>query len=102
MIELTRAQGVPDSAWEGRYIVEIIEAGRDWLRDNGRRSADAYFGQAHELITAIEMQAAATTRIFDWVPGLLQALRGRGVCSTILTRNCEAAVRQMPRRLSVA
>lgn len=93
VIELTRTRGVPDSAWTGRYIVEIIEASRDWMRSSGRADADPYFDEAHALITAIEMQAASDTRVFHWVPRLLGELRRQGICSTIVTRNCEAAVR---------
>lgn len=93
VIELTRAHGVPDSAWTGRYIVEIIEASRDWMRSSGHAGADPYFDAAHALITAIEMRAARETRVFRWVPQLLGELRRQGVRSTIVTRNCEAAVR---------
>lgn len=93
VIELTRTTGVPDDAWAGRYIVEIIDASRTWLESAGRRDAADYFQKAHRLITDIEMRAANGTRVFAWVPALLLSLRARGIRSCIVTRNCEAAVR---------
>ncbi len=93
VIELTRSCGVPDETWAGRFIVEIIDASRDWIRSSGKRGADDYFHEAHALIKAIELDAARTTVVFDWVPTLLESLRKQGIHSAIVTRNCDAAVR---------
>lgn len=93
VIELTRSVGVPDDAWAGRYIVEIIAASRDWLADRQHPAAAGYYRDAHQLITDIELNAARETAVFPWVPDLLRSLRAQGIRSSIVTRNCEAAVR---------
>jgi len=93
VIELTRAGGVPDEVWQNRYIVEIIAASRDWMLTNQKAAAEEYFAAAHRLITDIEMQAAQSTRVFDWVPSILTQLKSFGIRSTIVTRNCCSAVR---------
>jgi phosphoglycolate phosphatase len=93
VIELTRNHGVPDDVWRDHYIVEIISSARDWMLRQGMAAAAHYYASAHQLITNIEMRAAESTRVFDWAPSILARLRSMGVSVTIVTRNCEAAVR---------
>jgi len=93
VIEFTRAHAIPDEVWAERYIVEIVGAGHAYLAQTDRGRADAYFAQAHRLITDIELVAARTTRVFSWTHALLRTLRAGGTRTAIVTRNCEAAVR---------
>ncbi|MEM7078803.1 MAG: HAD family hydrolase [Pseudomonadota bacterium] len=96
VIALTEGFAVPAAAYADRYIVEVIEAARDWLIAAGQSAAaGAYHKQAHELITEIEISAAADTRIFDGVPELLHTLRTAGIQTGIVTRNCRPAVLQV-------
>lgn len=94
VIELTRNHWVPDDVWQGRYIVEIIDAASEHLRLQDIQQADLYFQRGHQLITDIEMSAARTTRVFGWTRDVLDRMRLQGIRTGIVTRNCEAAVRE--------
>jgi len=94
VIELTRNHWVPDDVWQGRYIVEIIDAASEHLRQEDIQQADLYFQRGHQLITDIEMSAARTTRVFAWTRDVLDRMRSQGIRTAIVTRNCEAAVRE--------
>ncbi len=94
VVELTRAYTVPDEVWQGRYIVEIIDAAHEHLRKTDDQLAARYFTRGHQLITDIEMSAARMTNVFTWARDVLASVRFRGIRTAIVTRNCEAAVRQ--------
>jgi len=94
VVELTRAYAVPDEVWQGRYIVEIIDAAHEHLRKTSGRRADLYLQLGHQLITNIEMNAARMTCVFPWTRDVLKSVRSQGVRTAIVTRNCEAAVRE--------
>jgi phosphoglycolate phosphatase len=46
-------------------------------------------------ITAMELDAAARGRLFDFTRPLLAELKARGLATAIVTRNCTAAVRRV-------
>ena len=56
--------------------------------------ADLYFQRGHQLITNIELSAARSTNVFEWTRGVLERIRFQGIRIAIVTRNCEAAVRE--------
>lgn len=93
VIALTRQRGVPDTAFEGLYIVEIIEAATHWLRGRDSESAARYHHEGHTLITTFEVTAARHTRPFPDVPPMLRTLRARRKRLGVVTRNCASAVR---------
>jgi len=93
VIELTIAEGVPEPVFADRFIIEIIEAAASWLEsENGAVAAD-YHQRAHSLITRFELDAAAEVEPFPEVRALLASLRSRRLRTAVVTRNCEAAVR---------
>ena len=95
---MAKAAGVPDSVYDGLYIVEIIEASRAWLSDQDTAlasSAEAYTAASHQRINDIEMQAANNTAPFTEVRQVLNQLRDKGYRLGIVTRNCRAAVLTM-------
>ena len=95
---MAKAAGVPDSVYDGLYIVEIIEASRAWLSDQDTAlasSAEAYTAASHQRINDIEMQAASNTAPFTAVRQVLNQLRDKGYRLGIVTRNCRAAVLTM-------
>ena len=95
---MAKAAGVPDSVYDGLYIVEIIEASRAWLSDQDTAlasSAEAYAAASHQRINDIEMQAASNTAPFTAVRQVLNQLRDKGYRLGIVTRNCRAAVLTM-------
>jgi phosphoglycolate phosphatase len=85
--------GVPAEVTRELYIIEIIEASSDWLRTRNHSDADAFHDRAHQHITSFELEAAAGLEPFAEVRDILTALRARGIRSAVVTRNCEAAVR---------
>ena len=95
---MAKAAGVPDSVYDGLYIVEIIEASQAWLSDQDTAlasSAEAYAAASHQRINDIEMQAASNTVPFTAVRQVLNQLRNKGYRLGIVTRNCRAAVLTM-------
>ena len=95
---LAKAAGVPDSVYDGLYIVEIIEASQAWLSNQDTalaNSAEAYAAASHQRINDIEMQAASNTAPFTAVRPVLNQLRDKGYRLGIVTRNCRAAVLTM-------
>ena len=95
---MAKAAGVPDSVYDGLYIVEIIEASQAWLSDQDTALAsfaEAYAVASHQRINDIEMQAASNTAPFTAVRQVLNQLRDKGYRLGIVTRNCRAAVLTM-------
>ena len=95
---IAKAAGVPDSVYDGLYIVEIIEASQAWLSNQDNElasSAEAYAAASHQRINDIEMQAARNTAPFTAVRQVLNQLRDGGYRLGIVTRNCRAAVLTM-------
>ena len=95
---MAKAAGVPDSVYDGLYIVEIIEASQAWLSNQDNElasSAEAYAAASHQRINDIEMQAASNTAPFTAVRRVLNQLRDGGYRLGIVTRNCRAAVLTM-------
>ena len=95
---MAKAAGVPDSVYDGLYIVEIIEASQAWLSNQDNElasSAEAYAAASHQRINDIEMQAASNTAPFTAVRQVLNQLRNGGYRLGIVTRNCRAAVLTM-------
>lgn len=101
VIALTLSQGVPAAHFEHLYMVEIITAAGAWLassesRDGPERAADrarTYKAEAHQLIEDFELNAAAGMEVFPKTREVLSSLRQADKHISIVTRNCEQAVR---------
>ncbi len=92
VIALTSTYDVPPEVYRDRYIVEIVDAAHAWLQESELAEAPAYFRAAHDLITTIELDAAADTAPFPGVTELLREWRGQGLKLGVVTRNCRRAV----------
>jgi phosphoglycolate phosphatase len=94
VVNLTLAHGVPETAFTGRYIIEILSAGAQWLGDRGRdaAAAEALLRDGHCLIRDFEIDAAGRTAPFPDARDTLTALRNRGKSLGVVTRNCRDAV----------
>jgi phosphoglycolate phosphatase len=95
VVELTLAEGVPEEAFAGHYIVEIIESAGAWLQNLDPSRAARYHTQGHRLITDFEVAAARGTRPFPDVPQALNTLRRHAKALGVVTRNCRAAVTEV-------
>ena len=77
-------------------VLEWIETVRAEI--DGRCGHDAgvhFFFQAHAAVTGMELEAARRGRLFEGTRPLLARLRRAGTQVGVITRNCEAAVRQV-------
>ncbi|WP_051286630.1 HAD family hydrolase [Megalodesulfovibrio gigas] len=77
-------------------VLEWIDAMRAEI--DGRCGHDAgvhFFFQAHAAVTAMELEAALVGRLFEGARPLLVRLRQAGTRVGVITRNCDAAVRQV-------
>ena len=95
VLQFTDSTGVPEEIYADRYIVEVIDAAKEWLQHtHSDIIATNYFHEAHQIITDIEMTAAAQTRPFPEIPSYLRTLKASGIATAVVTRNCRAAVLQ--------
>lgn len=92
VVSLTLAHGVPETVFSGRYIVEILDAGAEWLAARDSALGSALHADGHRLIREFEIQAARCTEPFADVREVLAGLRERGKALAVVTRNCRAAV----------
>lgn len=92
VVSLTLARGVPEAVFRGRYIVEILDAGAEWLAARDSAQGSKLHADGHRLIRDFEIAAAQRTEPFADIRGLLAGLRGRGKALAVVTRNCRAAV----------
>lgn len=79
-----------------RPVLEWIDTVRAEI--DGRCGHDAgvhFYFQAHAAVTGMELEAALMGRLFQGTRPLLQQLRHAGARVGVITRNCEAAVRQV-------
>ncbi len=103
VIALTRAHGVPAAHFEHLYMVEIITAAGAWLASTESspasvqhaERAEAYQSQAHQLIEDFELDAAAGMEVFPKTREVLGGLKQADKRTSIVTRNCEQAVRKV-------
>ena len=93
VVNLTIEQtGIPAADIEQLMIVEVIGHTARLLERRGEDST-AYARAAHCLIRDIELEAARQTELFPGVRELFQAIRDKGICSGIVSRNCAQAIR---------
>lgn len=92
VVELTATYNVPPDVYRDRYIVEVIDAAAEWMQQQNRPDQREYYRSAHDLITRIEVDAAACTAPFAGIDRVLLALREAGFKLGVVTRNCRRAV----------
>lgn len=96
VIALTKTHNVPAQVFADRFIVEIIDAASDWLKQRGAHAqAATYQKNAHQVILDIELTEAGKTDPFPKVPEYLTELKNRGLKTGVVTRNCRAAIYQV-------
>lgn len=92
LAELIASYGVPTADISHLLVLEMIEAGRQWLAGrDGARSA-GFIEKTHRLVYEIEMEGARTGELIPGVREMLAGLRQRGIEPGVLTRNCMEAV----------
>jgi phosphoglycolate phosphatase len=92
ILDLALSYRIPKDGLERLFVLEMITEIRRRLgpADSGR---DVLFArQAMELVTGRELAGAANSLLFPGVREMFRELRGRGIKTGILTRNCLEAV----------
>lgn len=83
---------IPEDGIANLHILEMIDAGCDYL--HGLHPADAvvFRSRAHELVIRMELEAAEESALLDGTRMLLDELAGRSIRTGVVTRNCRIAV----------
>jgi phosphoglycolate phosphatase len=92
ILDLALSYRIPKDGLEQLFVLEMIAEIR---RRIGQQSSgrDVLFArQAMELVTGRELAGAANSLLFPGVREMFSELRGRGIKTGILTRNCLEAV----------
>lgn len=92
VLRLLEEYGLDRGPFAGFFVLEMIAAGRDRLRERDAGAAETFFHRAHDGIRQIELDAAAEGALFPETRPLLAALLARGFRIAVVTRNCEGAL----------
>jgi len=93
IFNLMRQYGVFEEVISERYLLEIIDEVYQILWTKTPSDAEEFYQRAHEILHAIEMEAAEKGRLIPGIKATLKRLRRKGIKVGIITRNCEDAVR---------
>jgi len=85
----------PQDGMEDLYVLEMIEAGKDFISRNSSGRENDFFNRAHELISHIETEGSKEGELFAGTEDMLHELRSRHIKTGVVTRNCMAAVRHL-------
>jgi phosphoglycolate phosphatase len=91
-LERLAAGYLPDPRADAQPVLEWLEATRAVLAARSAADADAFAERAGALVRGMELEAARQGRLFPFARGVLEELRGRGVATAVVTRNCADAV----------
>ncbi len=95
VIEVLKRHGAWSPELEDRrWTLEIIEAAAERVRAMGGDPGPMR-AEAHREIERVEVEACARASLHEGVQEALRRLAAAGVAVGIITRNCEAAVRQI-------
>jgi len=83
---------VPLDGITNLHVLEMIDAAGAFLSRLRPALASSFLSQAHDLVTAIEFQAAEEGALLDGTRPLLAELAERSIGTGIVTRNCRVAV----------
>ena len=92
VIELIDSYRVPLNGIRHLFVLEMIEAGKDWILKKSPSEVSVYIKQAYGLIEYIEVEAAKNSKLIDGTREMLQELKYRKIKLGIVTRNCEVAI----------
>jgi phosphoglycolate phosphatase len=93
--ELVAARGIPRDAVAGRYVLEMIDSGARHLEGADGGAAAAFRREAHGLVCGVELAAAERGELLPGTREMLAALKGRGIGTAVVSRNCGAAIRRI-------
>lgn len=95
VLDLISAYDVPLDGLNDLFTLEAIEAGRELVSRYGPEKAVEYIEKAKRLISDIEFEAAKKGELIDGIRQMLNDLKARDIKAGVVTRNCQAAVREV-------
>lgn len=87
-----KTYGVPIEHVQDLYILEMVEAGVEFLSRRNGQAAENFKTEALNIIERLEVSAARAAEPIFGVPEMLIKLRERGMKTAVITRNCLRAV----------
>ena len=95
LLALTLSYGLPATALEELYMLEMIVYASTWLQRDYPAAATAYKREAEQILQRIEIEAAQRGGLLPGVEELLRTLQQYNIAVGVVTRNCNAAVRTL-------
>lgn len=83
---------IPEALAMDLHILEMIDAGGEYLKEFHPADAGIFRSRAHELVTGMEVAAAGKGALLDGTRTLLAGLAARSIRTGVVTRNCRIAV----------
>lgn len=93
VMRLISTRGVSREDMHTHFVLEMIDAAFEIIRQRSEREAEEFFSEANAMIEKIEMDAASRGELFASTKRLLTSLRGANLSCGIITRNCAKAVK---------
>ncbi len=98
IIELLQRWGLwEEGADHGRYVLDIIKAGREKLGSDAQKIAQ-FQAEADAVLEQVELETCATAEPFPGVVEALRQLHQHGLKVGIVTRNCRNGVASVTSR----
>ena len=85
----------PQDDMKDLYVLEMIEAGKNFISESNSGRENDFFNRAHELISHMETEGSKEGKLFAGTEDMLHELRNRHIKTGVVTRNCMAAVKQL-------
>lgn len=83
---------IPEAKAGALHILEMIDAGGEYLDKFRPADAGIFRSRAHEVVTGMEIEAAGHGALLDGTKTLLAGLASRSIRTGVVTRNCRIAV----------
>ncbi|HEX7504146.1 MAG TPA: HAD family hydrolase [Syntrophales bacterium] len=92
ILDLVKSYGIQENGLERLFVLEMIAEGRRRIGPESSGRGSSFARQAMGLVADRELAGAANSLLFPGVKEMFGELRGRGIKTGILTRNCLDAV----------
>jgi phosphoglycolate phosphatase len=83
---------IPEGVAMDLHILEMIDAGGEYLKEFRPADAVTFRSKANERITGMEVEAAGRGVLLEGTRTLLAGLAARSIRTGVVTRNCRIAV----------
>jgi phosphoglycolate phosphatase len=89
---LAAAYGLGEHPFAGYYVLEMIQALRELLKENGHPPSADFYREAMAQVAAAEVAAASRGELLPGTEEMLALLKKKGLKMGVVTRNCYDAI----------